>query len=152
MSQQYAKRLDKSRDHGTYHPADGGAHYNQDGYDFDHEGYLVESRLTPDQHAHLAKKKPAPSQAPKPPKAAAAPKEEDDEANHEGGNAEADGLNLEAWLRGEEEYNFDAVRHAVKARYNVWKTGRRDLVLLLVEEQKLVGVDALSDDLKALIA
>jgi hypothetical protein len=34
----------------------------------------------------------------------------------------------------------------------VWKTGRRDLVLFLVEEQKLVGVDALSDDLKALIA
>lgn len=148
---QYAKRLDKSRDFGTYHPADQGAHYNQDGLDFDHEGYIVESRLTPEQKAKLAKKPasaPHKQHAPKPPKPAKEPGE-----GEGGGEAPTkDGLNLEAWLRGEEDYNFDHVRHAVKDRYSVWKTGKRDLILFLVDEQKLVEAERLSDEYKTLIA
>jgi hypothetical protein len=151
MSSKYAKRLDRSRDYGTYHPPDDGAHYNQDGYDFDHDGELVEHRLTAEQQERLKKKGPA--APPKPP----APAPSHGKAHHaketvHDPEPDADGLNLEAWLRGQEDYPFPDVQKAVKARYSVWKTAKRDLLLFLVEDQKLVETDALSDEFAGIVA
>lgn len=148
MSSSYSKRLDKSRDFGTYHPPDGGAHYNQDGYDFDHTGALVEDRLTEEQKERLKKKPTAPP--PKPPAPAAHGKAHKKETVPDP-EPDADGLNLEAWLRGEEDYPFPDVQKAVKARYSVWKTAKRDLLLFLVEDQKLVETDDLSDEFAGIV-
>lgn len=148
---QYAKRLDKSRSFGSYHPPDTGAFYTQDGYDFDHEGYIVEAKLTPEQREQLAKK-PMKQPAPKKPAAAKPPAPPvEDEEPPSSDEYSADDLNLEAWLRGEEDYSFPDVQQAVKARYSVWKTSKRDLLLFLVEDQKLVEEDALSDEFKAVV-
>lgn len=147
---QYAKRLDRSRDFGTYHGSSNGAVYNQDGFDFDQEGRIVEALLTDEQKKLLATKK---GPAPKPPAPAAkveAPAEEKPEpppASEDTG----DSLNLEMWLRGEADYPFPAVQKAVKERFSVWKTARRDLLVFLVDEQKVVTSDELCPDLKNVI-
>jgi hypothetical protein len=159
MTQQpskYAKRLDRTRDYGTYcppePPAPGttqGAFYNQDGLDFDHEGYVVEWRLSPEQREKLARKA-----APKPPAPAAKPAVAagDGDEPPTVPNENDDGLNLEMWLRGEEDYPFPDVQKAVRARMNVWKTAKRDLILFLVEEQKLISTDELSAEFKSMVA
>jgi hypothetical protein len=154
----YAKRLDKSRPYGSYHPpepgkvdGDAACHFNQDGYDFDHNGEIVEWRLNDAQKAALKKKPPtapAKQHTPKPPK----PQGDGGEgAEDEGADEHADGLNLEAWLRGEEDYDFGAVQKAIKERYHVHKTSKRDMILFLVEDQKLVEESVLSDQFKAVI-
>ena len=66
----YSKRLDKSRPYGQHCPPENGAFFNQDGFDFDHEGRIVEKLLSADQKKQLEKKPPAPaatSPAPAPP-------------------------------------------------------------------------------------
>lgn len=151
------KRLDKTRDYGTIHPAEiavgdttVAAHFNQDGYYFDHEGNLVEALLTPEQKKKLAAK-PAAAKAKTQAKPAAKPKadagdeqEAEDASDEADGNDEAkpaadgDELNIVSWLMGEIDYPVTAVREAVKKRYNTWKTSTRELILFLVEDQKVV--------------
>lgn len=151
----YTKRLDRSKDFGTYHPPAGRARYTQGGFDFDHEGFMVDENLNDAQRAELDAKfvkrdKPAtparPSSKDGEKDAADPPSDNDDK------DADGDGPNLEMWLRGEEEYAFPDVQKAVKERYSVWKTAKRDLVMFLVEDQKVVEPDALSDEFKSLIA
>src|SRR5262245_27077324 len=52
----YRKWLHRSREFGTHCPPSNGAYYNQDGFDFDHEGNLCEHLLSKEQKAQLADK------------------------------------------------------------------------------------------------
>lgn len=156
----YKKTLDKSRDYGTQHPPEFGVFYFQDGYPFDQDGKIVEAMLTDPQKEALAKKVSA-AVAAKPPAPAVTkgkapavePKPESDTEPKEQTEPEGteDGLNLTAWLKGEESYPFPEIQKAVKARFNVWKTGKRDLVLFLVEDQKLVEAGELSAEFKSAV-
>lgn len=136
----FQKRLDKTRPHGTVH-GEHGASYEQDGFLFNHEGHLIEELLTPelrDKLAAMAKKA-----------AAKAPAEEGD-GDDDGKGIDPDAINLELWLRGEAKYNFDAVRKEVKRRFGVWKTGKADVVEVLVEEG-IVTLDDLAPEFKKLM-
>lgn len=152
---QYNKRLDRSRSFGEYHPPENGTFFNQDGFDFDHEGHLVADRLTEAQKKQLAKKAPAAPKAEadsKPEGQSDGSPEDTSQPNSPANPQAGDDLNLEMWLRGEEDYPFSKVQAVVRSRFNVWKTARRDLVMFLVEEQKLVAVGDLSDEFKSLVA
>lgn len=150
------KTLDRSRPHGTIHPPHEGAHFAQDGYHFDADGKIVEKLLTPQQKAALVKK-PA---APKPPNPQ--PQAEATETPGQSGGsgavppitqtgADDGGVNLEQWLRDEQSANFLDVRKAVKKRYSVWETTKSGVVILLVNEQKLLLPDEIDPELRKLL-
>lgn len=153
---EYMKRLDRTKDFGQYCPPDQGAFYNQDGFDFDHEGRIVEARLTQEQRERLKKKPPAAKPAaqkqdqdPKAPETGSS----DSGDRDTGSGGDEDGINLEEWLRdGLDSYPFPDVQKTVRSRFSIWKTSKRDLIEFLVEDQKVISHDDLADDMKALIA
>ena len=151
-----SKTLDRSRPFGTVHPPYEGAHFEQDGYHFDVEGKLVEALLTPEQKTKLAQK----AKPPRPPAGTdgnSEPKQpvppnppQAGEGNKDDGGDE-NAVNLEQWLRDEASAPFKEVRQAVKARYNVWKTAKTDIVALLVLEQHLVAAEDIDPELRKLL-
>jgi hypothetical protein len=159
MASQFTKRLDKSRSYGEHHPPENGAFYQQDGYNFDHEGYLVDDLLTDAQKERLKKLPPPKSGGGKPPKPAkqqAAPPSEGGEGGGGEPGGEGEGgdnadLNLTLWLKGEAEYDFADVQKAVKTRYHAWKTSKRDLVNFLVTDEKLVPYDEVAEEFREMI-
>lgn len=68
-----------------------------------------------------------------------------------GGAGATDEVNLQAWLRGEVEYQPHAVRKAAQERYAVSKTRIADLVVELVLDHKLVPESQLGQKWKAVI-
>jgi hypothetical protein len=155
-------RLDRSRDYGEVHPAGTlGIHFRQDGLPFDHEGKLVLDQLTKEQTARLngpEEAKPVKGKASSSPfsleqlralealdllsdeqkSALAALAAKDPHAPKKppkpGSNDDGDenGVNLEAWLRGEVDYLFSRVTTAVFTRYKKKCTRKDDLVQFLV--------------------
>lgn len=167
------RRLDKSRSAGTIFPpmphADDPtavAHYEQDGFYFDHEGRVLEAFLTPEQRKQfepVAPKppKPAASGQPEedgeddtPPQPAPAPKkpktrQEKLAEKNPKKPASGDDLNLEMWLRGEAKYQEFRVKKVVRDRYNRVCSGTQELVRFLVEEVNLVPKEALKPEFAA---
>lgn len=143
------KHLDRSRPFGTVHPPDQGAHYEQDGYPFDAQGKIVEALLTEDQKKALEKKPPRPPAAPKAPKEPRPPNP--GSASAGGGKDDEGGVNLEQWLRDQDSANFKDVRLAVKERYSVWETSRAEVVIFLVNEQKLLAAEEIDPELRKLL-
>lgn len=104
------------------------AAFEQGGYYFDAAGELVEDLLTAAQREEIAKaKKPI---NPKAPKAV--------------DGVDVDDLNLTAWVKGEIDYPFPAVREAAKRRYSVLFNGPADLAEYLAMEANLVPVDEIA--------
>jgi hypothetical protein len=60
-------------------------------------------------------------------------------------------VNVEAYLTGQENYDFNKVRAVVRERKGKWCTSKRDLVEFLVLEEKVVERDKLSDEFKAML-
>ena len=121
------KRLDRSRgDVGQFfpplqHPSGCSAHYEQDGFHFDHEGNLLAAYLTDEQKAEMEKQdkgKAATTTTPQAKKPAAATRKEKREAAPKPQEQGSDQLNLEAFLRGEEKYPEFRVKKVVRDRYN----------------------------------
>jgi hypothetical protein len=134
--------LDRSKPfgkvHGTIGP--GEPHYHQDGLPFDAHGNLLAAGLTADQ-VTLAERKArrAKRRAPREERAegaaavAAGELDDEDVADSDPGD-----VNLEAWLRGDAKYLFDAVRTAIRARYTRDCKSIGDAVEFLVFEENLV--------------
>jgi hypothetical protein len=139
------KRLDKTRDYAMYYPDHIGAHFEQDGYVFDHEGEFMVGH--PNQKP-LPEKKPQPAEKqPQAPKS----KQQQTAAAPVAATEGDDEINLESWLRGEADYPIGDVQRVVKERRHKWCTSKVDLILFLVEDQKIVDAGALRDEFKALI-
>lgn len=124
----YTKRLDRTKPYGEVHPAGtDGVHFEQGGYPFDNEGFIVDGALTSAQRAALLKPPAKPTTKPAPPPPSA-------EAEEETAADTSDDLNLELWAKGEAQYDFPEVQAAVKARLHKWCTSKVDLVNFLVDE------------------
>jgi len=129
--------LDRSRPHGTVHGViDDGVHFHQEGLPFDAHGRLVAARLTDEQRAkaeRLARKSArlAPRDLPGGAGGAAEPGDEEQAAD-------CGDVNLDAWLRGEAKYLYDAVRSAIRGRYQRDCPSIGDAVEFLVFEVQLV--------------
>lgn len=180
----YTLRLDRSRDAGQYfppisHPSVEGAvaHFEQDGFPFDHEGRLAEAFLTIEQKKKLdgmasAKpvgKKPAKTDAkteakteaapdgegdaPKPPKPPATYRDkravEEAAANEK--KPGSDQLNLEMWLRGEVKYPEYRIKQAVRARYNRAFDNIKDVVEFLVTTENLVAIEHIKPEYQKML-
>ena len=88
------------------------------------------------------------------PVAASEPTIEDEGGSDEdvlGSTSATDEVNLQAYLRGETQYQPHAVRKAAQARYGVNHARIADLVIELVLDHKLVPESQLSPAFKALI-
>jgi hypothetical protein len=135
--------LDRSKPHGKVHGLiEDGVHYHQDGLPFDAHGVLVGRGLTEAQRAkaeRLAKRA-----------ARLAPREDTSDGaggaapDDDGDTAEAGDVNLEAWLKGDAKYLFDAVRGAIRTRYSRDVKSIGDAVEFLVLEESLVSVEKVS--------
>jgi hypothetical protein len=127
--------LDRSKPFGTVHgePKDG-VHFWQDGLPFDAQGKLALATLTDEQRLRaerLARK--SARLAPRRAAAAAAVEAADQEQAPAAGD-----VNLEAWLRGDAKYLYDAVRTAIRGRYQKDCPSIGDAVEFLVLEVQLV--------------
>jgi len=173
--------LDRSRPYGEDFPAgENGVFFWQDGFPFDNDGKLVESKLSKAQIDELSRpdKKQAPSgpvlsseqikmleslNMLSPEQKAAFVKQQENTADNAGSD-EGDGkpakadpseFNLEAWLRGEIEDDTRTAQQTVKARYGKWITKRADVVRFLVTDEdgpELVSVDDLAAAFKPFVA
>ena len=125
--------LDRSKPFGTVHgDLKDGIHFWQDGLPFDAQGKLVGARLTDEQRVRaerLARK--AARLAPRQAAATGAAEAADEEPD-------AGDVNLEAWLRGDAKYLYDAVRTAIRGRYQRDCPSIGDAVEFLVFEVQLV--------------
>ncbi|MGA2129819.1 MAG: hypothetical protein ABSG76_27115 [Xanthobacteraceae bacterium] len=124
--------LDRSKPFGTVHgDLKDGVHFWQDGLPFDAQGKLAGASLTDEQRVRaerLARKS-----ARLAPRQAAAAGAVDEEQAPDAGD-----VNLEAWLRGDAKYLYDAVRTAIRGRYQKDCPSIGDAVEFLVFEVKLV--------------
>lgn len=60
-------------------------------------------------------------------------------------------VNLASWLRGEARYEWNEIKAAAKRRYSKNYTGKRELVVDLVLDEKVVGEGEVCAELKAYI-
>lgn len=149
--------LDKSRPYGEVKPALNGAHFEQGGIFFDHEGNPCEKHPVSGEPQVVGK--PAPK-----PKAQQQPQQQQgsgqgnagggdagSDAGGQGGGAAEGELNLALWLKGEADYPYKDVQNAVKARFSKWVTAKHDMVIFLVEEQKVVTAAELKPEFAELL-
>lgn len=71
---------------------------------------------------------------------AAAPKDDESEE----GKPKSEDVNLEAWLRGEVDYEWFLIAGAAKARFSKNYTNKRDLVEDMVFDERIIPEDQLS--------
>ncbi|HLN10742.1 MAG TPA: hypothetical protein VK281_17525 [Xanthobacteraceae bacterium] len=142
-------RLDRSKPHGiVYGVIEDGVHFHQDGLPFNAHGHLVAAKLTEEQRAKAENKarrraKAAPGDDAAEPVKAASRGAPDPQADDTPGD-----VNLDAWLRGEQKYLFDAVRTAIRSRYNRDVGAIADAVEFLVLEESLVPIDQVTPPLR----
>lgn len=136
--------LDRSRKFATVHgervegDVNRGAYYKQDGFLFDAQAVLIERDLTPEQKAIVEAKKA------KLAKIAPSKIEEGEEVEVDS----QDEVNLELFLRQNVKYPWHKVTEAVKTRFKVAKSSKRDVVEFLVFEAKLVPFNEVHPALK----
>lgn len=156
-------RMDRSRSFATVHgergPSDlhAGVHFYQDGIPFDAQGFLLFDHpdlKVPGAHGDKIRalverklKKAASIAAKQPPKPA---KERDVDSDPDADESDADAeddlldpVNLEAWLRGEQEVEWNDVSQEIARRFKVRKSKVEDAVAFLVNEQRVVAKDQL---------
>jgi hypothetical protein len=146
-------RMDRGRDHATVHgergPGDPHAavHFYQDGLPFDAQGFLIADHVDlqgddPKSKAlrELANRKlkkaserravEATTEAP------SGTGDDGDDGQNEGDDGNNDkSVNLEAWLRGEEDYMWHLVTQAIAARFKRRVQNLPDAVTFLVQEK-----------------
>lgn len=153
-------RMDKSRYYSTLHgersPDDPHAKimFYQDGLPFDGEGLLL-TDLVPHDKKELVerrlKKLNAVREEPEPVRTATITNDDDDDDDDSDSvdqQITPGDVNLEAWLRGEANYVWFSIPAAIRARFNKNVSNKTDAVTFLVEEEKIVSVDQLSEALK----
>lgn len=161
-------RMDKSKYFSTVHGERAAGdphakiHFYQDGLPFDGEGLLLVD-LVPDDKRELVdrrlKKLAATVQKPVPEPVRTAPVADpesddgDDDADNQGDDAATQNItpgdvNLESWLRGEANYVWFSIPAAIRQRFSKNVSNKTDAVTYLVEEEKVVTPDQLSEALK----
>lgn len=157
-------RMDRARYYSTVHgervPDDrhAGVHFYQDGLPFDAQGFFVpdilDDKNDPGGKARALYERRLKKLAGK----GAAPADADAGADDGSDPADAaadaddpatvlkddDDINLEAWLRGEAQYQFFVVKAAVRKRFHQNLSDQRSIVQHLVEEEKVIPIGQLS--------
>lgn len=159
MSASKRLRLDRSRSYGTAHgerpPGDKHqlVQFTQDGIHFDAHGLHIDDLIEDDKTRALVDRRL---------KRQAGPREDEDDAGGSagtgidpsptgGGSPASTDVNLEAWLRGEEKYQWFAITKAVRDRYSQNISKQFDMVTFLVYDEKVIPEDQLSPDLAELL-
>lgn len=138
-------RLDRSRPHGTIHgerpPGDRHqqAHFTQDGITFDSQGFHIDELIEDDKVRALVDRRL---------KKQGAPKADDDDAGSDnaetdppptgGGSPASTDVNLEAWLRGEEKYQWFTITKTVRERFSNNITKATEMIEFLIYDQKII--------------
>lgn len=153
-------RMDRSKYFSTVHgermPDDEhrNVHYVQDGLMYDASGSLI-IELVPDNkraavEAKIKKLNGEKSAVP------AVPQDDDDnggegqsgdDGGDEGGGSSDDDVNLEAWLRGEQQFAWFKVAAAIRDRFKKQVNNAADAVVFLIEEN-VVPPDQVADKFK----
>jgi hypothetical protein len=135
--------LDKTRPYGEVHgEVPHGLTYEQDGLPFDAYGKLIDALLTTEMRGKVAQRRKAPAAAPPPPQVPDGEPEGGSEA--EGASlppTPPDEVNLEAWVKGQQNYYPFSIFKAAKARYAKNFTSLKQLAEFLVEDAKVVTWD-----------
>jgi hypothetical protein len=155
-------RMDRSRPYGSVHGerAPGDAHQNvhfyQDNLPFDAQGFLVYDAITDENAKKLADRKLK--------KLVVKPADEDgddgaDEADASSSSSDAapaasgtsGDVNLDAWLRGEANYQWAKITKTVRERYHQNISKQADMVAFLVLDEKIIPENEVAPDLLALL-
>lgn len=153
-------RLDRSRPHGTIHaerlPGDPhqNAHFTQDGITFDAQGLHIDELIQDDKIRALVDRRLKKQSAPKPAAeddAGGSDEADDDPAPSGAGSAASTDVNLEAWLRGEEKYQWFLVTKTVRERYSQNISKLTDMIVFLVEDEKVIPESELSAEFAAIL-
>jgi hypothetical protein len=148
-------KLDKTRDHGIYFPLHEGAHFDQDGFLFDHNGNLVEALLTHDKRNQLQAmhfKKAANAAAEKARRAfyeqAGVPSEKIEELVKvelpaAGAAAASGAIDLKAWARREITVPWPKVRDAAMKEFSLGSVKSADELREWMVDNKIVPASVL---------
>ncbi len=152
-------RLDKSRPYSTIHGErqPGDPHqltaFAQDGIHYDAQGLHLDHLVEDDKTRALVDRRLKRQQK------AARPNPDDgdddgDDANVDQGQQNGDTaveVKLESWLRGEARYPWFAITKAARDRFHQNITKQVDMIIYLVEDEKIITEDELAPELKQLL-
>jgi hypothetical protein len=147
-------RLDRSRPHGTIHgeraPGDRHqlAHFTQDGITFDAQGFHIDELIEDDKTRALVDRRLKKVGAPKPDAddAGGSDDADNDPAPPGAGSAASTDVNLEAWLRGEEKYEWFLITKTVRERYSQNISKAVDMIEFLIEDMKVIPLSELAPE------
>lgn len=154
-------RLDRSRHYGTIHgerpPGDRHqlAHFTQDGITFDSQGFHLDDLIEDDKVRALVDRRLKRAGAPKAEADDAGGSDDDDiddpAPKGAGSQSQSSDVNLEAWLRGEEKYQWFLVTKTVRERYSQNLSKMIDMLEFLIEDEKVIPFSDLSPEFAALM-
>jgi hypothetical protein len=151
-------RMDRSKYYTTVHgerePGDphAGVVFMQDGLPFDGDGVLMDERLSlicsDAEQAHAERLRERAAKA-----AERKSKPADDEGGDDGevGEKDPNSVNIEAWLRGEQKVEWFALAAAIRSRYHKGVNNRRNALIFLVEEEKVLPLSQLAPEHAAVL-
>ncbi len=150
-------RLDRSKPfatiHGQRHPDDPHlrAKFQQDGIHYDSEGLHIDSLIADDETRALVDRRLKRQARSAPKKDGAGEGSDGDPGDGSSGSSGDDDVNLEAWLRGEAQYQWFAITKLVRDRFKMNITKQADMVDFLVNEQKVIPLADVDPKLAALL-
>jgi hypothetical protein len=150
-------RLDRSRTfsqiRGQRHEGDPHqrAHFQQDGIHFDSHGLHIDELITDEKTREIVDRRLKRQMKNASKKEDAGVVEEGDPVDVSTGSSTSDEVNLEAWLRGEEKYEWFKITTIVRDRFKVNITKQVDMVEFLVNEQKIIPIDEIDPKLADLL-
>lgn len=148
-------RLDRSRYSATVHGqrTQGDkhqlVHFIQDGIHFDAEGLHLDDLVEDDETRALVDRRlKKQGKAAKGDSAGGGSDNTDPEEKSSGSD---DDVNLEAWLRGEQKYEWFKIAKVGRDRFQKNITKQADMVDFLVNDQKIIAKDQVAPSLRALL-
>jgi hypothetical protein len=125
------------------------AHYDQDGVLYDAHGVACDPALRDAPKKAAAPAAEAPAAAEAAPKAAAKPgkaaKKAPDAPAAAAAPAAGTGVDLAAWARGQKDYLPPELFKAIRGKFNVQLSQRRDAIELLIKEGVVTAAEARKD-------